>query len=51
MPKTSQDLMAKIKREIDKIPESVLKNVLENFEKRCHLVVTAEGGYVEQNFT
>ena len=44
LPKTLEDLMANIKREINKIPESVLKNVFENFEKRCHLV---EGGHFE----
>ena len=39
--------MANIKRERNKILESVLKNVFENFEKRCHLVATAEGGHIE----
>ena len=34
MPKTLEDLIANIKREINKIPESVLKNVFENFEKK-----------------
>ena len=39
--------MAKIKREIYKIQESVLKNVFENFEKRCNLEVSAEGGHIK----
>ena len=47
MPKTLEDLIANTKREINKIPESVLKNVFENFEKRCNLVVSAEGGHIE----
>ena len=46
MPKTLKNLIAKNKREINKTPENVLKNV-ENFEKRCHLVVTAESGNFE----
>ena len=50
MPKTLKDLMAKIKIEINKIPESVLKNVSENFEKWCHLVVTVEGEHFEKIF-
>ena len=50
MPKTLEDLMENIKRVINKIPESVLKNVFENFEKRCHFLVTAEGGHIEKIF-
>ena len=47
LPKKLVDLMANIKREINKIPESALKNVFENFEKRSNLVVSAEGGHIE----
>ena len=50
LPKTLEDLMANIKREINKIPVSVLKNVFENFEKRCNLVVSAEGGTLNKFF-
>ena len=37
VPKKFEDLMANIKREIYKIPESVLKNVFDNFEKGGHI--------------
>ena len=33
MPKTIEDLVANIKREINKIPESVLKYVFDNLKK------------------
>ena len=33
LPKTLEDLIANIQRELNEIPESVLKNVLENFKK------------------
>ena len=46
-PKTLEDLMANIKREINKFPKSVLKIIYVNFEKWCHLVVTAEGEHIE----
>ena len=47
MPKSLDDLMASTKREINKIPESVIKNIYENFEKNGHLVVIAQGGHIE----
>ena len=32
-----------------KIPYA-LKTVFENFEKRCNLVVSAEGGHIEEKY-
>ena len=42
--------MANIKREINKITESVLKSFFENFDNRCNLVVSAKGGNIDKFF-
>ncbi len=47
LPKTLDDLKANIKREIEKINVEILKSTFENFEKRCHLVIAADGGLIE----
>ena len=47
MPKRLEDLMAYIKRESNKIPESVIKYIYEILKKRCNLVVTSEDGHIE----
>ena len=47
IPKTLDDLKANIAREIQQIPKNILKSTIENFEKRCKLVISAEGGHFE----
>jgi hypothetical protein len=47
IPKTLDELKVNIEREIKKINEEMLKNVFENFKKRCSLIVSAEGGHFE----
>jgi hypothetical protein len=47
LPKTIDDLKRNIEREIEKINENMLENVFENFKERCSLIVSAEGGHIE----
>ena len=47
MPKTLSDLKANLEREINSIPEIMLKSTLENFEKRCISFIVAKGGHIE----
>lgn len=47
LPKTIDDLKANIAREIKKISKETLKNTFLNFEKRCHLIISAQGGHIE----
>ena len=48
LPKTLDDLKTNIEREIKNINKKTLKTVFENFEKRCNLVISAEGGHIEE---
>jgi hypothetical protein len=47
LPKTLDELKSNIEREIKKISPEILKSVFLNFEKRCELIITAEGGHIE----
>jgi hypothetical protein len=47
MPKTLDDLRINIEREINLISKETLKKIFLNFEKRCNLVISAEGGHIE----
>jgi hypothetical protein len=47
LPKTLNDLKVNIEREIKKISKETLKSVFLNFEKRCNLIISAEGGHIE----
>ena len=49
IPKTLDDLKVNIEREVKKISKNILKSTIENFEKRCKLVISAEGGHIEKN--
>lgn len=46
-PKTLDDLKTNILREIKKIPSDVLKSTFLNLEKRCNLIISADGGHIE----
>jgi len=48
LPKTLDDLKTNIEREIKNINKKTLKTVFENFEKICNLVISAEGGHIEE---
>ena len=48
LPKTLNDLKVNIKREIKNINGQMLKKVFVNFEKRCKLIISAEGGHIEE---
>ena len=51
LPKNLDELKANIKKEIEKIEEETLKKIFLNLEKRCHLVIEANGGFIEnKNF-
>ena len=47
LPKTMDDLKANIRREIKKINKNILESTFENLEKRCKLILSAEGGHIE----
>ena len=47
MPDTVDDLKANIEREIHKISKKKLKSTFLNFQNRCELIVSAEGGQIE----
>jgi inhibitor of nuclear factor kappa-B kinase subunit alpha len=47
LPKTIDQLKANIEQEIEKINKNVLKKTFDNFVFRHQLVLTAEGGHVE----
>ena len=49
IPSTIDELKANIEREIKKISKNILNSVFCNLEKRCHLVISAEGGHIEIN--
>jgi len=46
-PKTLPELKAKIKTTIEEIPESELRSVIDNFEKRLRLTISKNGEHVE----
>jgi len=48
LPKTLYDLKTNIEREIKNINKKTLKTVFENFQKRCNLVLSAEGGHIKE---
>ena len=48
LPKTLDDLKSNIDREIKNISKDILKNTFLNFEKRCNLILTANGGHIEE---
>lgn len=48
LPKTLNDLKVNIEREIKNINKEMLKKVFVNFEKRCKLIISAEGGHIEE---
>jgi transposase len=47
LPKTLKDLKANISREMQNITVEVLNSTFLNLEKRCKLILTAEGGHIE----
>ena len=47
MPKTLEDLKANIQREVKNISPTTLNSVFLDFEKRCHLLIDANGGHIE----
>ena len=47
LPKTLDDLKANIEREIKKISKNILKSNFLNFQKRCELIISAEGGQIK----
>ena len=47
LPKTLNDLKVNIEREIKKISKETLKSVFFKFWKRCELIISAEGGHIE----
>ena len=47
LPKTLEDLKANIEREIKNVPKEMLKSTFLNLEKRCKLILSAEGGHIE----
>ena len=47
LPKTLAQLKVKIEREIKNIKPDVLKKVIQNFKKRCNLVIDNLGGHFE----
>ena len=50
LPKTLNDLKANLERKIKNISSNMLNSVFLEFEKRCNLVLTAEGGHIELKF-
>jgi hypothetical protein len=47
LPKTIDELKLNIEREIKNINQRMLEKTFENFKKRCELIVSAEGGHIE----
>ena len=48
LPITLKDLKVNLEREIKNINKEMLKNVFINFEERCKLIISAEGGHIEE---
>ena len=49
LPKTLDELKVNLEREIKKISKTILKSTFSNFQNRCELVISAEGGHIEIN--
>ena len=47
LPKTLDDLKGNIVRVIKKISKDVLNSVFLNFEKRSNLIISVDGGHIE----
>jgi hypothetical protein len=47
LPKTLNELKANIEREIKNISKNILKSTFLNFQKKCELIISAEGGHIE----
>ena len=47
LPKTIDQLKANLVREIKNISKDMLNSVFLNFQKRCELIISAEGGHIE----
>ena len=47
LPKTLEDLKVNLEREIKNISKDILKSTFLEFEKRCHLLIAAKGGHIE----
>jgi len=47
LPKTLDDLKGNIRREIKKISKIILESTFLNLEKRCNLILKADGGHIE----
>ena len=47
LPKTLDDLKANLEREIKNISQNILKSTFLNFQKRCELILSSEGGHIE----
>jgi hypothetical protein len=47
LPKTLEDLRLNIVREVENLPETMLKATFSNFRKRCELFISAGGGHIE----
>ena len=47
LPKNLDDLKMNITREIKKINKKMLNSAFCNFEKRCQLIISADGGHIE----
>jgi len=47
LPKTLDDLRSNITKEIENIPVTMLEATFKNFRKRCDLLISSGGGYIE----
>ena len=47
LPETLEDLKVNIEREVKNIKQEMLKSTFLDFEKRCNLILSAEGGHIE----
>ena len=47
MPRTIDELKQNIEREIEQIKKNTLLKTFENFKNHCTLIISAEGGRIE----
>jgi hypothetical protein len=47
LPKTLDDLKANLERELKNTSQNILKSTFLNFQKRCELILSFEGGHIE----
>ena len=47
LPETLEDLKVNIEREVKNIKQEMLKSTFLDFEKRCKLILSVEGGHIE----